>query len=68
MLLTAVEFEVKEPLSIVYEPGEKYVYFKDLETGKFYQPKAGVKVLLEDSEVIPVYEIDGEEIIELWLL
>lgn len=37
--LVVIECEVTEPENHTYEPGEKYSYFQDPETGKFYRPK-----------------------------
>ncbi len=41
--LVAVEFVVDEK-SVQMKPGEKYSYFQDPETGKYYRPAPGFAV------------------------
>jgi hypothetical protein len=64
MKVVAVQFEVQEPVTIVYEPGEKYTYFKNGDT--YYQLKAGCEVDISEDclEEAVESEIIGTEIVE----
>ena len=48
--LVAEEIQLEEEKTITYPKGFKYVYFKDPETGKLYDPNTGFEVTGENLE------------------
>ena len=47
--LVAVEIELKEDVTEEYKKGEKYSYFQDPETKKWYRPADGFTVTSESD-------------------
>ena len=50
--LIVQEFENEKKCICEYDKGEKYSHFVDLETGKYYRPKANFEVTGENLETM----------------